>query len=284
MRAAVEGCGPRARQRYHPAMVRRGRWLTILGVCVIPCAIAAGWAGCATADEEVEGTPRKNPGGGDTAGGGDGDDPGDDGGGAGDGSGGGEGGGGEGGGAGSVCTDASRPNSCADATDVGKIALGTKKSVSASVPPTGGDLWFKITYENLADRKAHPRVQITPGDTPLAFQVVKNCAAEEFMCGEEAPTKSSKVKDFELQYVPEGGVVDARPSDAAKDTAVADTSTGDSMAPSGGDTGFTVGDGGFDAPDTFIPIKLGTDGVIYVRVFRPSGAAPGCDFKLELSN
>src|SRR5205085_12656051 len=99
----------------------------------IPAAFGIVWLGCATADEEVDATPKRAPR--DSSadevliddetglpvdGGGDGSK--------------------------ALCPGATAPsNMCTTATDLGTLTAGGTKNVSESIAETAADLWYKVT-------------------------------------------------------------------------------------------------------------------------------------------
>ena len=145
------------------------------------------------------------------------------------------------------CGDLGVPNTCDKVIDVGSVPLAGTRKVFGNIPVDGGDLWYKVTFENVEDVTAHPHVALAApeaGKSAFVFEVMKSCAKDTFTCGnEDAP--SAKLTDFELSY-----------PDA--------TASEDS--------------------DAFVPLPFGPGGTVYVRVFR-SGAAPDCTgFVLNISN
>ncbi len=218
-------------------------------MCAIPCVLGLAWAGCATA-ESVDGSPTKplrdSGTGGDSASGD-----------AGDG-----GGGGDSGDGGVLCGETSTPNACATAIDLGTVNLGGKNTASGGVPVSGGDVWYKITFDGLADLAAHPKIVLTSDDEALAFEVVRSCAGERIMCagGDEA----TKIKEFEVAYRPTTGD-DAGPGPDPD-------ASGDAITEAGTPAG------------VFVPITVGDKGTVYVRVYRSTGVPKACDFDLDVSN
>lgn len=221
-------------------------------MCVFPTVLAAGWIGCATADEEVDAVPKKTR-----------DGSVDD-----------TGGGGDDSGGGSetaapdtapppVCGETGVPNSCAAAVDLGLITPGDKKSVTNSVPIAGGDMWFKVTFTGLSDLTAHPHIKLTAKDTGIYLNVVKTCTGEAFSCGDPpdaggvASSTSQQLRDFEVSY------------------ALTDPDAGD---------GGTGPDPDSGAEDAFVPISSFVPGTVYFKVTRTASKATSCDFTVDVSN
>lgn len=225
----------------------------IAAMCALPCVLGLAWAGCATAGDvdDVPPKPIRDSG----VGGGDGSN---DGGGSGDG-GGGDGGGGDG----SVCGPTSTPNACTSATDVGTVSLAGKSTASGAVPLTGGDLWYKITFDGLGDLAAHPKIVLTSADDAIAFEVVRSCAGERVSCGDEGG-EASGVREYEVAYRPAAGD-DAGPGPDPD-------ASGDAVSEAGVEAG------------VFAPIPVGDKGTVYLRVYRKAGAPKACAFELQISN
>ncbi|MBI2392281.1 MAG: hypothetical protein HYV09_22020 [Deltaproteobacteria bacterium] len=215
----------------------------VVAALVLPGVIAVAWFGCATADEEVDANPKKMPdaaaydtggGGGDSLGGDAPIFPTED--------------------AGPYCGETSTPNSCASATDLGSIAVGSTKKVTGGLPLAGGDVWYTVKFTGLDDLKAHPRIKIS-GDKGLFLAMEGKCSGGALKCGGDGGTATS-VKDLEVSYVmtadPDGGVPD--PDSSAE-----------------------------EAGTNFKPITIGESGTVKFRVFR-TGTATGCDFTIDLSN
>lgn len=153
---------------------------------------------------------------------------------------------------GTLCGDVGSGNTCEAVTDLGSIAVGDKKTASGNVPLSGGEVWYRVTFLTLENPKAHPHVVLSGPDAGFGFlfEVVASCAREDLACGAGEDASSAKTTDFEDEYAPD---------DAA--------------------------DGATSGGDAFIPITLGKDGTIYLRVFRTGGTPTACDgFTLDISN
>lgn len=149
-----------------------------------------------------------------------------------------------------LCTgEVGTPNACATAIDLETLAVGATKSVSNGLPVSGGDLWYKVKFDTLDNTAAHPHVTLTSTDPAIVLEVVKSCAGETLGCGDE-DAFAVRIKDFE-------GAYRADP---------------DAEGPYESGT------------DAFIPMTVGDNGTVYVRVYRTTGAPSACDFKLDLSN
>ncbi|MBK7398765.1 MAG: hypothetical protein IPJ34_21340 [Myxococcales bacterium] len=233
--------------------MRREHW-TSLVVASLPVALAV-WltgVGCATGDQVEDDGPETGPvgdGGGDTS---TGDAKTD-------------------GGAdapkdtGLSCPDSGALNTCATVQDMGTIAAGASKSVTSSLPITGAsERWYKVTFQNLDQPSVHPRIKISAtaggadAGTPFLFEVMKSCSKDNVTCGDEDATTATKVADFEMRYRDD---------------------------PDGGD-GAPLEDPPDGPDDARIPIKVGTGGTVYIRVFRASTTPPTvCDtFKIDFTN
>lgn len=218
-------------------------------VCVLPTMLAAGWIGCATADEEVDAVPKKpRDGSVDDTGGGDED---------------------SGGGTETsapdtmpppICGETGVPNSCSAAVDLGLLTPGDKKTVTNSVPIAGGDMWFKVTFTGLDDLTVHPHIKLTAKDTGIYLNVVKTCTGESFSCGDDpdaggvSSSTSQQLRDFEVSYALTG--VDGGPGP--------DPDSG--------------------AEDAFVPISSFFPSTVYFKVTRTATKATSCDFTVDLSN
>jgi hypothetical protein len=158
-----------------------------------------------------------------------------------------------------TCTDAAAPTTCTSPIDVGTIALGKSSTASATLGPNANDAWFKITFGQLDDVNAHPHVVLGGASaSSLLLEVSKNCTGARLSCGEEdAP--AATVTEFEAKYLQGAG-------DAGGDT--------------GEDADPTMTEAG-----VFVPITFGAGGVVYVRVFRKTGAPGPCaPFQLTVTN
>jgi hypothetical protein len=226
----------------------RGNVLAVL--LTLPAAFGLVWLGCATADEEVDATPKRAPrdsgvlvdedGNIIVPDGSDGDGmifPTDDSG-------------------GPLCPGkTATPNSCAAPTDVGTISAGGMKTIEESIAATAGDLWYKVTFGDLEKTTAHPSIKLVATDKNIVMEVNKSCAGEGVPCMDMAGT-ARNITHYEVTYSWDAEVPAA---DAAEDE------TGDS--------------------GKFKPIEVGDGGVVYVHVYRnTTGAKTGCSFKLEITN
>lgn len=158
-----------------------------------------------------------------------------------------------------ACTDAAAPTTCTSPIDVGTIGLGKSSKASATLAPTSNDAWFKITFDKLDDLSAHPHIVLAGASaSSLLLEISKNCTGARLTCGDEdAP--ASTVTEFEAKYAP--GEVDG-----------------------GGDTGEDA-DPTMTEAGVFTPLSFGPGGVVYVRVFRKTGAPGPCaPFQLTVTN
>jgi hypothetical protein len=155
--------------------------------------------------------------------------------------------------AGGLCGDLGAPNTCETVSDLGTLALGDKKSIKGNINPPTGDAWFKVTFASLDDLTAHPHVVITGPTTGFGFhfEVVNGCTAKvDLACGAGEDASSADVTEFEDKWATD-------PSS----------------------------DGGVPDGDAIIPLSVGADGTVFIRVFRVGGAPTSCDgFDLEISN
>ena len=207
---------------------------------VAPAAFGLAWTGCATAGSEVDAVPKRAPR--DSAN----DEttiidddggvivPGD---------------------GGELCTKATTMNTCATAIESGAVGVGGTKTMNEGIGSTG-DLWYKVQFDELTKLTAHPRIVLTSTDPNIVMEVVKTCAGEVEMCGDE-DAMARNIKEYENKYTWDGGVI----NDGAVDEA-----------------------GGGAEAGLFVPISVGTAGAVYVHVFRAPGAKTSCDFKLEITN
>lgn len=146
------------------------------------------------------------------------------------------------------CGDVGLTNSCDRVTDLGSVPLGGSGGTAGNIPLTGGDVWYKLTFESLDNPAAHPHIELDgpDGGFGFRFEVVQSCAREAFTCGETEEASPSKLTEFENSYA---------------DATAADDS------------------------DAFVPITLGPGGVVYVRVYRSGSTPTACDgYTLKISN
>src|SRR5688572_11633723 len=107
-------------------------WMSLV---VAPAMLGAAWAGCATADTEVDAIPKRPPGSDSSSSGESSIDE-------------------EVGinpdGGGPLCPGkTATPNSCAAAVDLGTINAGAVKNVEDGIAAVAGDIWYKVTFGDL---------------------------------------------------------------------------------------------------------------------------------------
>jgi hypothetical protein len=147
------------------------------------------------------------------------------------------------------CGDIGVANTCDRVIDLGTAPLGGSGATAGNLPLTGGDIWYKVTFDGLDDPAAHPKIVLEGTDAGLGFrfEVLKSCAREAFTCGTGEDASPSKLTQFEGSY---------------EDAAPGDTSG-----------------------DAFVPIALGPGGVVYIRVYRATATPTNCDgFTLKVTN
>jgi len=134
---------------------------------------------------------------------------------------------------------------CAAATDVGSIALGSMHTVTNSVPSATGSNWFTMTFAGTGAANYYPHIRLTanPGSQFL-FDVVGNCSQAPQACGSETGKNANGVTDWEVSKT--GGVV--------------------------GGTTYTA-----------VP-AVGTAGNVKLRVFRAPGAVTCDAYTVTISN
>ena len=155
--------------------------------------------------------------------------------------------------AGGLCGDLGAPNTCETVNDLGTMALGDKKSTKGNVNASG-EVWYKVKFASLDDLAAHPHVTISTTATSIAFhfEIVNGCTSKvDLACGAGEDASSADVTEFEDKW--------------ATDPAA---------------------DGGIPDGDAIIPLSVGADGTVFIRVFRIGPTPiPACDgFDLEISN
>lgn len=152
---------------------------------------------------------------------------------------------------GPLCGDLGAPNTCEKVEDLGTFAVGDKKSIKGNVNIGGGDVWYKVTFGGLDNPAGHPHIVLSGPDAGFGFlfEVVKTCHLEDLACG-PGEGISAKLTDFEVKWAPD-----------------------------------PAADGGTPSGDAIVPLTIGVDGAILVRVFRTGGAPTACDgFTLDISN
>jgi hypothetical protein len=146
------------------------------------------------------------------------------------------------------CADLGNGKTCASPTNVGTIALGASLAKSGNLPVVGMENWFQITFAGQGGTTYHPKVALTtnPGNA-FVFDVASNCSGGTQACGTE-----TGVANFRTTW----------------------------EVTSGGDP---AGVGINSTPYTPTP-AVGTNGTVWVRVYRAAGN-PACDtFILTISN
>ena len=89
-------------------------------------------------------------------------------------------------------------HSCATATDLGMLALGTNMSVTSNQPPQGEEDWYSVAFASNTNPMYHPHVYLTTNtDNAARFDVLSACGTALDCMGSGQTTG---VTDWEVHY------------------------------------------------------------------------------------
>lgn len=145
------------------------------------------------------------------------------------------------------CQDSGNPTTCAGSANLGTIALGANTTKTGNLPTTGEENWFNVTFGGQGGTTYHPKIVLTSPGSQFVFDIVSNCTGGAQACGSESGTANFRTT-WEVT--------------------------------SGGDPAGV----GINTP-TYSPTPaVGTNGTVWIRVYRATGN-PTCDnYTLTISN
>jgi hypothetical protein len=148
------------------------------------------------------------------------------------------------------CKASTTSTACVNSTGIfaGTLQPGQSTSYTSNMAPPGSvaDAWLNITFGGNTQEAFHPKITFSlDTNTEFVFEVFSNCTGTLLSCGTEG-TQGAGVTTWEESYT--------------------------------GTTGFAFGD------EIYIP-PPGTNGTVYIHVFRKAGATKTCNnYSLTVSD